>query len=168
MNVNLRISLIVSSISLALSMTNAFATQTITMNEARAVVDAAEKAAMRDDIRKCATYHSDDFVMTGSFPKPDGSRSVIKKNKEQEIGESVEWLKHVTDHHYQSDAPTISIAENKAIARFHATESFTQDNKRIQSNSDQVDTLESRNGRVLITKADIQAIHLTVDGRRIY
>ena len=168
MNVNPRLSIAILSIALSLSAANTFAAQTVTVNEARAVVGAAEKAAMRDDVKKLATYHADDFVMTFSSPKPDGSQSVVRKNKEQEVGEFSEWLKRVIDHHYQSDAPTVSIVENKAIARFHATESFTQDNKHIQAVSDQIDTLELRNGRVLITKADIRATHLTVDGRLIY
>ncbi|MEO5624489.1 MAG: DUF4440 domain-containing protein [Dokdonella sp.] len=144
------------------------AADVFTEKSVRDVVDAAEAAAKLHDPQKIATYMSDDIVIASTFPNPDGSKSVKEKHRQQYVLEEQESEKHAVDHVYASTAPTITIRGGQAIVRFVATEKATLDGKHMEATADQIETLELRDGQVLITRIETTATSLTLDGRRIF
>jgi hypothetical protein len=136
---------------------------TLTTADALAVVNASEAAAKQHDHGKVGTFMSGDCVVSMATAGGSGAK---QKSGKQYVQDELDAERHATDHVYQSTAPQISLEDGKAIARLRVTETFTEQGHRVEGVADEVETLELRDGHVLITRIDVTPVSMTVDGTR--
>ena len=137
---------------------------TLTTADALAVVNASEAAAKQHDHGKVGTFMSGDCIV--SMGTPGGSGAAKQKSGKQYVQDELDAEQNATDHVYQSSAPQISLADGKAIARLRVTETFTEQGHHVEGIADEVETLELRDGHVLITRIDVTPVSMTIDGTR--
>ena len=137
---------------------------TLTTADALAVVNATEAAAKQHDHAKVGTFMSGDCIV--SMGAVGGSGAAKQKPGKQYVQDELDAETHATDHVYQSTAPQISLENGKAIARLRVTETFTEQGHHVEGVADEVETLELRDGHVLITRIDVTPVSMTIDGTR--
>jgi hypothetical protein len=137
---------------------------TLTTADALTVVNASEAAAKQHDHSKVGTFMSGDCVI--SMRAVGSSAAPKQKSGKQYVQDELDAERHATDHVYQSTAPEIALEDGKAIAHLRVTETFTEQGHRVEGIADEVETLELRDGHVLITRIDVTPVGMTVDGTR--
>jgi len=137
---------------------------TLTTADALAVVNASEAAAKQHDHGKVGSFMSGDCVV--SMGAASGGGAAKQKSGKQYVQDELDAEQHATDHVYQSSAPQISLDGGKAIARLRVTETFTEQGHHVEGVADEVETLELRDGHVLITRIDVTPVSMTIDGTR--
>jgi hypothetical protein len=138
----------------------------VTMQSARMVVEASEAAEKNNDPDKAAMYLSDDGVLRSTDPKPGGGTVTNTHTRQQYLDDAHKMKSEGLDRRYESTRPSISIKDGKAIAKMRVTETLTRGDKSLVGVADQVETLEMRNGKVMITAVDSTMVSLTINGQR--
>ena len=139
---------------------------------ARAVVEATEAAWKQANIDEVEKYISSDCKIHESGPSSNGgteSRDITCQQSLQDMRKFVASANASgATREYQSTTPTITIEGDKAIAHLRATETLSKGDKNLESVSEQVETLQLRDGKVLITTIDVHAVSATANGQRIF
>jgi hypothetical protein len=169
---NLRTSILAIAFALAGAALSACSAGGLSEQSARSVVVASEAAWKRSNVDQVAAYVAADCVLHDTSPKPDGTTATTTKACKESLDQQRSLIASAAsngaDHRYESTPPTITIEGDKAIARMHATESLSKNGKGLLAESDQVETLQLRDGKLLITQIDVKATGLTVEGKRIF
>jgi hypothetical protein len=140
----------------------------LTIEQATAVVKAAEDASRHQDVRKVASFMSADCVVVGNWPGPGGDLHETRTDVDSYVRETLEAEKHISERSYESTAPAVTVDGDKAIARLRATSKSVINGQHVEATADQIETLELRDGTVKITKAETTAVSLIVDGQRVF
>ena len=144
----------------------------LTGHAARAVVQASEDAWKRMDFDKAAALHSDDCAVTDASPGSDG-KLVTSTTKCREMFDTgrrsfSELRAKGGEIHYGSTITAVRLQGDKAVVSLHAIVTMGLNGKTMRMESDQVETVQSRSGKLLITASDSKTTSEIVDGRRVY
>jgi len=145
----------------------------LTEQSARRVVESVEANTKQSNFDPVATAFSDDCVRHESDPKPDGTGAMETNTKScrEDLDDMRSLIAAVASagatHQYNSTVSTVEVHGDKAIVHVHVSWSQSQGTHNMNTELDQVDTLQLRNGKVLITAIDATTTDLTVDGRRL-
>ena len=142
----------------------------LTERTARAMVDASEEAARHDDFDGLSKYITDDCVLHEKAFKTGGSDSTSKSCK-QAVNDSRQVIANAAAqggvHKYASEVFSVEVQGGKAIAKMKTVDTVTRDGHVLELESHQTETLELRNGQVMITGIEGESEIPTMDGRRI-
>jgi hypothetical protein len=161
-----------TSVPIALGVLLAGCSGGLTEQSARSVVDASAQATKHSNFDQMAAYTSDDCVFQVTVPKPDGTPDTSSKpcrdfinDQRKQIGSAIA---NGASRDYDATVSTVVIDGDKATARLHAIDSLSEHGHTMKAESDQLETLQMRNGKLLITAIDEKATHLVIDGQRAF
>ena len=147
----------------------------LTERSVRAVVEAHQAAIKARDVQKTASYLSDDCHIRITYPKGfKGYKDarVVTMTRQQDIEEKYKALAKAKvlglDFQDESTTPTITIENGKAHARLRKTGRTIWGGKTLVMVADVNETLEARNGRVLITGTDETVLNVSINGQITY
>jgi len=142
----------------------------LTEPEVRAVAEAAESAAERNDVAGMAAYLSEDAIITVVAPKPDGSSETKSSTKSEFVAGEIEAHAKARNRRYQSDVTRIVMAPDGQSGKAHvrAEESLVSDGHAVLASAEQVMTIQMRGGVAKITAASTRVTSFKIDGVKIF
>ena len=140
----------------------------VNQQSVQSVANAIEAATRANDNDKANSYLARDCVFHVTSPDPSGSMHVDSMTRQQYVDDQAKAKAEGSSEVYKSTAPVVTIKDGKASAKLRATDSQIDSGKSVTTVSDQVETFEVRDGRLLVTTVDVTVVSVTVDGKRLF
>ena len=140
----------------------------VTEQSVQKVADAIETAARANDNEKANSYLAADCVFHATYPAPAGGTQQQTMTRAQYLDDQAKAKAEGRNEVYKSSAPVVTIRDGKATARLQATDSQIDHGKSVTTVSDQVETFEERDGRLMVVAVDVTVVSVTVDGNRLF
>ncbi|HEY2346205.1 MAG TPA: hypothetical protein VGH80_10020 [Xanthomonadaceae bacterium] len=134
----------------------------------QAAANAIEAAARANDMDKANSWLASDCVFHVTSPDPKGGMRVDTMTRQQYVDDQAKAKTEGKNEVYKSTVPVVSIKDGKATASMRATDSQIEGGKSVTTVSDQVETFDLRNGRLMVTAVSVTVVSLTVDGNRLF
>ncbi|MBS0194127.1 MAG: hypothetical protein JSR34_07750 [Proteobacteria bacterium] len=142
----------------------------LTGESARAVVSVAEDGWKRMDMKAAAAIHSSDCKYTDTVRDVNG-KLLTSKLPCQSLFDT-KWLDDLTakggQATYDSIITGVKVVGGKAIVSLHVALTFRVNGHATRMESNQLDTVQLRDGKLLVTAVDSWGTGKVVDGKRIY
>ena len=143
----------------------------LTDRSVRTLVDANEESIRLDQFDQSNAFISDDCTARNVMMKEDGSKDDKTQSCRQATEEGRKVIGEVnasgTTHTYASTVTSIVIEGAKATAQLHVVYKLARGEHRTEIDTDEVETVQLRNGKPLITAVVETQTAAVVDGRRI-
>jgi hypothetical protein len=165
--------LLIASVAVALATASLCGcTKRIDQAAAWAVVDKVEIASRDANWAGIKYYVSPDCVIHDTAPKQDGTMETTSKGCSDAVDEEARVLSAAAyqgaTHQYSYQIQVVVIEGPKAVAHLSTSETISNRGHSLKTASDQVETLQMRDSKLLITAIDEKVTSLQVDGREIF
>ena len=137
----------------------------------RAVAQAGEDASKQSNFDQMTSLISDDCQMHETAPKQDGTKQEQTKSCKQGIDEQRKQIGDAVAggavRTYEYTITSVTIEGDKGTAKIHASDSLAQGGNSLKADADEVETVQLRNGKAVITHVDVTVTGVEVNGRRV-